>query len=119
MNIHPFTNRGYRVSQTNCSSRVATAKGQNAANGSTRRWQPRRKKLTCTSPFDQLSDSTNLSEAEKNVLLRQQALAAAQQGHYEESIALFNCLIDRNPDSANDYSNRGLVYFQSGQSSVL
>jgi len=50
-----------------------------------------------------------------DILLRQQALSAARQGDYERAIAFFNELIERNPDSANDYNNRGLVYFQAGQ----
>ena len=47
--------------------------------------------------------------------LRQQAMSEAQQGNYDESIALFTQLIDRHPTSAPYYNNRGLVYFQTGQ----
>lgn len=39
----------------------------------------------------------------------------AAQGNYSEAIALLSHLIDRHPDNAIDYNNRGLVYFQSGQ----
>lgn len=47
--------------------------------------------------------------------LRSSAWAKAQQGDYSEAIALLSLLIDRHPHNANDYNNRGLVYFQSGQ----
>lgn len=47
-------------------------------------------------------------------LLRQQALSDAKQGHYLEAIAGLTILIDRNPESATDYNNRGLVHYQCG-----
>lgn len=47
--------------------------------------------------------------------LRSLARVKAQQGNYSEAIALLEQLIDRHPDNAIDYNNRGLVYFQSGQ----
>lgn len=47
--------------------------------------------------------------------LRRVARDRAQQGDYAQAIEIMNCLIDRNPSDANDYNNRGLVYFQSGQ----
>lgn len=51
----------------------------------------------------------------KDSNLRSQAFKLAQQGEYEQAIALLDLLIDRHPDSAVDYNNRGLVYFQSGE----
>ncbi|MBR8835888.1 MAG: tetratricopeptide repeat protein [Stigonema ocellatum SAG 48.90 = DSM 106950] len=48
--------------------------------------------------------------------LRSSALKSAQQGNYTEAIALLSQLIDRHPDNAIDYNNRGLIYFQSGES---
>lgn len=47
--------------------------------------------------------------------LRSSALKSAKTGDYEFAIAAFNQLIERNPDNAIDYNNRGLVYFQSGE----
>lgn len=47
--------------------------------------------------------------------LRSSASTKAQAGDYSGAIALLNQLIDRHPDNAIDYNNRGLVYFQSGQ----
>ncbi len=47
--------------------------------------------------------------------LRSLASTKAQEGDYGGAIALLNQLIDRHPDNAIDYNNRGLVYFQSGQ----
>ncbi|MBD2250868.1 tetratricopeptide repeat protein [Nostoc parmelioides] len=49
-----------------------------------------------------------------NGYLRSCALRSAQQGNYSEAIALLNQLINRHPDNAVDYNNRGLIYFQSG-----
>jgi tetratricopeptide (TPR) repeat protein len=54
-------------------------------------------------------------DAEEDGMLRRKALSEAHRGNYDEAIALFNAVIVRNPDSANDYNNRGLVYYQSGQ----
>lgn len=54
-------------------------------------------------------------DAEEDSILRRKALSEAQVGNYEESIALFNAVIKRNPDSASDYNNRGLVFYKSGQ----
>lgn len=47
--------------------------------------------------------------------LRSVGREQAAQGNYSEAIALLSHLIDRHPDNAIDYNNRGLVYFQSGQ----
>jgi tetratricopeptide (TPR) repeat protein len=56
-----------------------------------------------------------LSIADREVLLRQQAMHKAQQGEGREAIALFTLLIRHNPLSASNYNNRGLLYFQDGQ----
>jgi tetratricopeptide (TPR) repeat protein len=77
-----------------------------------KRWQPKQRKAG-------LPDQTlQLSQAEQDLILRQRALLEAQQGNYDESIALFNQLIDHEPQNANYYSNRGLVYFQDGQAAA-
>ncbi|MBC6433040.1 tetratricopeptide repeat protein [Nostoc sp. HG1] len=47
--------------------------------------------------------------------LRSCALRSAQQGDYTEAIALLTQLICRHPDNAIDYNNRGLIYFQGGE----
>jgi tetratricopeptide (TPR) repeat protein len=47
--------------------------------------------------------------------LRSCALDSAQQGNYPQAIALLNQLIYRHPENAVDYNNRGLIYFQSGE----
>lgn len=52
---------------------------------------------------------------ETDTCLRSLASGKAQQGDYVEAIVLLSQLIDRHPQNAVDYSNRGLVYFQSGQ----
>jgi tetratricopeptide (TPR) repeat protein len=53
--------------------------------------------------------------AKPDSYLRSSAAAKAQAGDYTGAIALLSQLINRNPDNAIDYNNRGLIYFQSGQ----
>ena len=47
--------------------------------------------------------------------LRSCALASAKTGDYNLAIAAYNHLIQRHPDNAIDYNNRGLVYLHSGE----
>ena len=47
--------------------------------------------------------------------LRSCALKSAQKGDFSEAIALLSQLIQRHPQNAVDYNNRGLIYFQSGE----
>ncbi len=47
--------------------------------------------------------------------LRSTASVKAQEKDYTGAIALLSQLINRHPDNAIDYNNRGLVYFQSGE----
>ncbi|MEH2375395.1 tetratricopeptide repeat protein [Nostoc sp.] len=47
--------------------------------------------------------------------LRSFAFRLAQEGDYTEAIALLTQLIYRHPYNAVDYNNRGLIYFQSGE----
>ncbi len=56
-----------------------------------------------------------LSPIEQETILRQRALLETQQGNHAEAIDIFGELIDRSPSNASHYSNRGLVYFKSGQ----
>lgn len=58
---------------------------------------------------------TRLEPSAQDRLLRQRSLSEARQGNYLEAIAGFTTLIDRNPNNATDYNNRGLVHFQCGQ----
>lgn len=111
MNTHPF-GRNHRT-QTGRSSRVVITRDSHKFE------RPRRERrleqkhshtlaYRC-SPIPEVS-------SEQNFRLRQQALSEAQRGNHAGAIALFSQLIAQNPDNANDYSNRGLVYFQNGQS---
>jgi tetratricopeptide (TPR) repeat protein len=97
-------------SQTKRSRMTVTTGTKPRTSGS--RWQPKSTKASSIRPRLALS----VPQAESDALLRQKGLAKAQMGHYDEAIALFTQLLDRNPLSAADYSNRGLTYFQSGQS---
>lgn len=47
--------------------------------------------------------------------IRQSVLRAVKRKDYHRAIAILNRLIVSHPDSAADYSNRGLVYLWSGQ----
>jgi tetratricopeptide (TPR) repeat protein len=58
---------------------------------------------------------SNKSSLEKSYL-RSYALKLAYKGDYTEAITLLSQLIDSHPQNAVDYNNRGLVYFQSGES---
>jgi tetratricopeptide (TPR) repeat protein len=62
----------------------------------------------------QKSKDTGASALGENYL-RSWALNSARQGDYTEAIALLSELIDRCPENAIDYNNRGLIYFQSGE----
>jgi Tfp pilus assembly protein PilF len=64
-------------------------------------------------PLD-IPDVSHLQPSEQDKIFRQQAIRAAQQGQHAKAIALLNLLLDRNPNNASDYNNRGLIYFQSG-----
>ena len=52
---------------------------------------------------------------ESDRCLRASVKAKATQGDYQGAIVLLTQLIDRHPNSAADYNNRGLIYFQSGE----
>lgn len=109
MNTRSFASQNKRTSHT---SQPGVASGRGSNTHTQRRWQLKSKKQT-THPAAQASSP--LSQDDQDHLLRQQALAHAQQGQYAKAIALFSQIIERSPKSASDYSNRGLVYFQSGQ----
>jgi tetratricopeptide (TPR) repeat protein len=59
--------------------------------------------------------ATPLDPADQNLLLRKQAFLKANQGQHLDAIDLFDQLIERDPDNASYYNNRGLLYFQLGE----
>ena len=59
-------------------------------------------------------DSNSQLYAYEDKDLRSCALKSAKKGNYRFAIAALNLLIQRHPDNAIDYNNRGLIYFQSG-----
>ena len=70
-------------------------------------------------PFD-ISDEQIIVENLSPDLLPDRCLRSygkekAKLGDYPSAIASLSHLIDRHPDNAIDYNNRGLIYFQSGQ----
>ncbi|MGB3494058.1 MAG: tetratricopeptide repeat protein, partial [Elainellaceae cyanobacterium] len=54
-------------------------------------------------------------DADFEAALRKQALSEARQGNYDLAIAIYDELINCNPNNASDYNNRGLAYFQASQ----
>lgn len=68
---------------------------------------------TINAPYQEASNSEECALG--NSFLRNCAIRFAKKGEYHEAISLFNQLINRNPDNAIDYNNRGLIYFQCGE----
>ena len=66
------------------------------------------------SPSHSRTPDRNLKPEERDRQQRSHILEAADRGDYDTAIALLNDLLHRHPDSAIDYNNRGLMYFQSG-----
>lgn len=59
---------------------------------------------------------TSLSSALDGIsLLRRRALREARRQHFSYALSILNRLLLRQPDSATDYSNRGLVHFWNNQ----
>lgn len=81
----------------------------------------RRVGYSTISPLDRSSlfpvndEMLGLSQSDREMLLRQQAMDQAQQGNFEAAIDLFTVLIYFNPNSASNFNNRGLLHFQLGQ----
>lgn len=80
------------------------------AEGSLRRQEHTRRIAT-----PKASQSAWLEPTEQDRLLRQRSLTEAHRGNHQTALEGLNLLVERNPHSAIDYNNRGLVYFQSGQ----
>jgi tetratricopeptide (TPR) repeat protein len=77
-----------------------------------RKWSPmprrsvRQHRISKQIPSLQLRQSTHS--------LRASAQSKAQRGDYIGAVALLTQLISRDPKSAIDYNNRGLIYYKSG-----
>jgi len=111
----PFSNQGETEHQGR--SFRETRETSEMTSNSTFRLQTARQSTVCQaeSQVTCKQPELSLSQADQDILLRQQALMEAQRGNYGDAIAIFNDLILRNPNNATDYNNRGLVYFQSGR----
>ncbi|MGK7874959.1 MAG: tetratricopeptide repeat protein [Xenococcaceae cyanobacterium] len=55
------------------------------------------------------------TQPESDRQLRASVQEKVDEGDYSAAIALINQLIERHPDSAVNYNNRGLMYFRNGQ----
>jgi tetratricopeptide (TPR) repeat protein len=95
------------------SPEVTVATSSKSTANPTKGWHPKRHRIVSQPPFR--SAAPKLSPADWETVMRQQALSEAQKGNRSEAIALFTQVLQQNPDSAQDYNNRGLVYFQDGQ----
>lgn len=78
-----------------------------------RQWQPMPRKNQRRLTTVKLVSPTNQKASDKSI--RAAAYSQAKQGDYTSAIALLTQLIHRHPYSADDYNNRGLIYFQSGE----
>lgn len=114
MNTRP-SNRLSRLNKSckngNSLSSTASACPTCSVHRTPTRWQPKQRRscnVVSRKPVE-------LSQTDRNTLLRQQAMNRVQQGDRLGAIEIFNELIERHPDNATDYNNRGLVYFQNGQ----
>jgi tetratricopeptide (TPR) repeat protein len=118
MDNYSFGGQDKRAGIVRSTGALMTTKSSSASS-SQKRWQPKQKQshkaVGAGQPAQQKQSTPRLTPAEQDSLLRQKALLEAQQGNYVKAIVIYTLLIERNPDSANDYSNRGLVYFQNGQ----
>lgn len=78
-----------------------------------RHWLPMpRKNPRRLGPVKQVSGK---GRERSDLSLRASAQSKAKRGDYIGAIALLTQLITRHPNSAVDYNNRGLIYFQCGQ----
>jgi len=113
MNTRPTSNQN-RTGKLNRSINPSATAGNRLAYHAPKRWQSKRRRSSQVEPY-QPAQAAKANLLCSDAVLRQQALAEAQQGNSAKAIALFTQLIEHNPTSAADYNNRGLVYFQSGQ----
>ncbi|WP_416672622.1 tetratricopeptide repeat protein [Egbenema bharatensis] len=113
MNTNRFTHRNSYSGSNPHPAQTALTKLANAVHPY--KWQSK-KRQSRENSLSGANAEPGSTRSEPTALVRQKALAEARQGNYALSIALFSHLIEREPGSANDYSNRGLVYFQDGQS---
>lgn len=111
MNTHSSASHQNRMGMSR-SVAPSSAAGSRSVHRTQKRWQSRQQR---SYSVDRRQHQTKASPIQSDYLLRQQALNEAQQGNRDSAIALFTLLIERNPLSATDYNNRGLVHFQSGQ----
>lgn len=103
-----MSTRMFPRNQTSTSHRPSSVVAASVSNGCSR--QPR-----SLSHSAKVATNLMLSASDSRRLLRQQALTSAKQGRYEDAIALFDQLIEQDPNSASHYSNRGLMHFHNGQ----
>lgn len=105
MNTSPFAQKRHRNHRVLSASQATTTTQTVGSAHGTRRAKRTTPAVATRPNYSHESDSA----------LRQRALGAAQLHYFSEAIALFTELIRRNPLNANDYNNRGLVYYKNKQ----
>jgi tetratricopeptide (TPR) repeat protein len=116
MNTRSTTRQNRIVSSPNRSTDAPAPASSRPVYRVQKRWHSRQRPFHTVESYSNSQNHTSeVSTTYSDQLLRQQALAEAQQENHEQAIELFTQLIQRHPDSATDYNNRGLVYFQSGE----
>jgi len=101
------------VRSTSCLRPVAVALRHPAVSGRlTQRHQTVQRYRTVRQPRTDALRKADLRLSDEQ--LRQQARLCAHQGEYQTAIALLSCVIERNPNHASDYNNRGLLSFYLG-----
>lgn len=113
MDTRSSVRQNKRVNRPGQADKSATKGKKGSPSHLQKRWQPKQKQSSDLPHQGQAVLS--ISPAQQETILRQRALTEAQHGNHAEAIAIFSELIARNPNNANHYSNRGLVYFHSGR----
>jgi tetratricopeptide (TPR) repeat protein len=112
MNRHSFTNRHHNAKPVHSTALPTLASATHLCRKSSAPTPSRKSPSGGHGPSVGKSTTCDIDPDQQ---LRQQAIAAAQQGYYAVAIDLLSDLLVRSPQNATDYNNRGLVYFQSGQ----
>lgn len=78
-------------------------------------YHPNRSDCPSQGSNSSVTPSLASTQVERETNLRKLAQNKMRQGDYSEAIAIITCLLARHPDNANDYNNRGFIYYQSGE----
>ncbi len=116
MNVHSSLNRAntthhLRPETVGVTKSFSPRRGSLGVTRSVKRRPQRRETTERPTP----NQGVWLDAHEQDRLLRRRSLEEAKQGNYLLAVEGLSVLIDRNPENATDYNNRGLVQFQWGE----